>query len=199
MKLSSFLTITLLAGTAYCQQAGIGKARISLPKVKGVLEVDVGNVKWETRTGKTRTGKEIQLRALSRPDHLLITAFLQKVKFPASAQACRAKWWPMTEKAAPMKRDQLLQYEKDGMAVVDEIVTEIRGRQVRWRSIHAYLGNRDLCAEVHLSKEQFAPEDEKLFDDVLAAVRLLPDESTSEGRSSNVGKPYLAEGILYIR
>jgi tetratricopeptide (TPR) repeat protein len=199
MKLSSFFTVTLLAGTAYCQEAGLGKAQISLPKVRGVLELDVGKVKWETLTGRTRTGKEVQLKALSRADHLLITAFLQKVKFRASAEACRAKWWPMTEKA-PMKRDQLHQYEKSGMAVVDYIVPEFRGSLVREKSLHAYLGSRDLCAEVHLSKQQFAPADEKLFDDVLATVQLLPDESALEQGSGSPTNEYLDKGNqLYLK
>jgi tetratricopeptide (TPR) repeat protein len=197
MKASSFLTVALLTVTTFGQQTGTGKAHISIPKIKGVLELDLGNVKWETRTGKTRSGEETQLQVLSRADHLLITAFLTKVKFVASAEACRAKWWPMTEKSAPMKRDQLRQYEKNGMAVVDNIVTEFRGNLIHDKDLHAYLGSRDLCAEVHLSKEQFAPEDEKLFDDVLATVRLLPDESTSDNQNSNRTNQYLAEGSQF--
>lgn len=176
MKSSTFLTFFILGVTMFGQQTGTGEAQLSLAKTRGVLVLNVGNANWETRTN----GKETQLRALDRGDHLLITAFLQKVKFPASAEECRAKWWPMTEKSAPMKRDQLRQYEKGGIAVVDYLVTEFRGNPVRQRVTHAYLGGSDLCAEVHLSKWQFVPDDEKLFDSVLDTVQLQLDQSPAE-------------------
>jgi tetratricopeptide (TPR) repeat protein len=196
VKSSIFLTVVLLTVTAFGQQTGTGKAQISLPKVKGVLQFDVGTANWEARF----VGEETQLRALDRADHLLITAFLQKVKFPASAEECRAKWWPMTEKSTPMKRDQLRQYEKNGMAVVDYVVPEFRGKPIHDKDLHAYLGSRDLCAEVHLSKVQFVPEDENLFADVLATVQFLPDESGGEDRSRNTTNQYFAEGSqLYLK
>ena len=177
MKSSCFLTVFILVVAVYGQQTGTGKAQLSLAKTRGVLVLNVGNGKWETGTN----GKETQLRALDRGDHLLITAFLQRVKFPASAEACRAKWWPMTEKSAAMKRDQLRQYERDGIAVVDYLVPEFRGNATRQRTIHAYLGGSNLCAEVHLSKVLFVPDDEKLFDEVLRTVQLQLDQSPGEG------------------
>jgi len=79
-----------------------------------------------------------------------------------------------------MKRDELRQYEKNRLAVVDYFVPEFRGNPVRQRTIHAYLGGSDLCAEVHLSKEQFVPDDEKLFDSVLETVQLQLDQSPAE-------------------
>jgi hypothetical protein len=176
MKSFGFLWIFVLGANLFSQQAGTGKAQLFLPKTKGVLVLNVGNANWETRTD----GKETQLRALDRGDHLLITAFLQKVNFQASAEKCRAKWWPMTEKSAPMKRDELRQYEKNELAVVDYFVAEFRGNAIRQRTIHAYLGGLGLCAEVHLSKEQFLPDDERVFDNVLETVQLRLDQSTAE-------------------
>jgi predicted Zn-dependent protease len=45
-----------------------------------------------------------------------------------------------------------------------------------------------------LSKEQFVPDDEKLFDDVLATVQLRLDESTAEDQGHDQKKQLLAEG-----
>lgn len=193
MKPSTVFVVVALVVSMSGQQAGVGKAQLSLPKVKGVLVLDVGDTHWETRTD----GKETQLRALDRRDHLLITAFLQKVKFPAGAEECRAKWWPMTEKSAPMKREQLRQYEKSGVAVVDYLVPEFRGNAIHQKTIHAYLGGRDLCAELHLSKEQFVPDDEKLFDDVLATVQLRLDESIVENQGPDEKNQLLADGSKF--
>ena len=98
---------------------------------------------------------------------MVITAFLQKVKFAASSEKCRDDWWPRTERSTRIKREELRQSESNGMAVVEYIVPEFRGMAVRQKTVHAYLGSRDLCAKVHLSKEQFLPDDQKLFNDVL--------------------------------
>ncbi len=153
MKPSIFLTLVLLFATTFGQQAGISKAQISIPGIQGVLEIDVGPTTWEARVRPD--GKETQLQAMHRTDNLVITAFLQKVKFPASAEKCRAEWWPMTAKSTPMKREELRQSEREGIAVVEYIIPDFRGNPVHQKSLHAYLGSRDLCAEVHLSKVQF--------------------------------------------
>jgi len=97
-----------------------------------------------------------------------------------------------------MKRDQLRQYDKGGVALVDYFVPEFRGKAIRQQTIHAYLGGSNLCAEVHLSKEQFVPHDEKLLDDVLGTVRLLLDQSARE--VSDQKEQLLAEGSnFYLR
>ena len=192
MKAVAFLTLILLPATLFGQQASVSKARIAIPGVRGVLELDVGPTSWD---GHVRPdGKETQLQAKQRADSLFITAFLQKVEFPASAEKCRAEWWPMTAKSAPMKREEFRQSEKDGITVVEYIIPEFRGNPAHQKSLHAYLGSGNLCAEVHLSKVQFVPEDQKLFDGVLATARLLPDESATENPSHNRKDQYLAEG-----
>lgn len=195
MKPSTLLLLGLLAVPMAGQQSGTGKAQISIPKMDGVLQLDVGPTRWETQVRPD--GKETQLRALDRTDRLFITAFLQKVKFAASSEKCRDEWWPMTEKSTRIKREELRQFESNGMAVVEYMVPEFRGIAVRQKTVHAYLGGRNLCAEVHLSKEQFVPEDEKLFSDVLATVRLLTDESAQENPVPDPGRKYLAEGSQF--
>ncbi len=198
MKSLTVLTLVLLSASIFGQQPGVSKAQISIPTVKGVLEIDVGPTTWEAHVRPD--GKENQLRAMYRPDNLVITAFLQKVKFPASPEKCRAEWWPLTAKSTPIKREELRQSARDGVAIVEYIIPEFRGKPVRQKSVHAYLGSRDLCAEVHLSKERSTPEDQKLFDEVLATVRLLPDESAAKDQSHNPKDQYLAEGSqLYLQ
>jgi tetratricopeptide (TPR) repeat protein len=195
MKSLILLAIVVFPAATFGQRASVGSAQISVPGVKGVLELDVGPTTWEARVRPD--GKETQLRAMQRSDNLLITAFLQKVKFPASAEKCRAEWWPMTAKSAPMKREELQQTERDGIAVVEYMVPEYRSNPVHQRVIHAYLGSHDLCAEVHLSKVQFVPADQKLFDDVLATVRLLPEETATEKKGQDPKDQYIAEGSKF--
>jgi tetratricopeptide (TPR) repeat protein len=148
---------------------------MTIPGVSGILELEVGPTKFQTRVRPD--GKEVQLRALERPDHLEITAFLQKVTFPASAEKCRDEWWPGTKKTMTVQRDDFQDtVVKDGIARVEYIVPEFRGVKMRWKDIHAYLGSGNLCAEVHMSKMEFQPDDQRLFETVLSRVKLLPDQ-----------------------
>ena len=198
MRYPTLLLLVVLSATTYGQQTGVGKARTSVPKVKGVLELDVRPTNWEARVRPD--GKETQLRAMDRADNLLISAILQKVEFPASAERCRTEWWTPAAKNTAVKRAEEHQSEKDGIAIVEYIVPEFRGAPVRQKSLHAYLGSGDLCAEVHLSKVQFVPANQRLFEDVLATVRLLPEESAPGNQGPSPSFQYLAEGSqFYLR
>lgn len=198
MNNSGFLIAVLLAAAAFGQQSSGGKAQVTIPGVRGVLHLDVGPTRWEARVRPD--GKEAQLRAMDRQDSVLITAFLQKVKFAASAEKCRDEWWPGTEKSAPIKPQYLQQSVRNRIAIVEFMVPEFRGASVHQKNVHAYLGDRDLCAEIHLSKVQFAPEDEMRFEAVLASVQLLPNELINESQGQDEKAKYFAEASrLYLQ
>jgi hypothetical protein len=176
------LAVALFCSLSLLPQTGKGNpVQMAIPGVTGVLEFDVGPTTHETRVRPD--GKEVQLRAFGRPDKLEITAFLQKVTFAAGPEKCRDEWWPGTKKG-PFQRDDLHEtVVEGGIARVEFIVPEFKGIKVRQKNLHAYLGGRDLCAEIHLSKIGFEPKDQKLFDDFLATVKFLPDASSSSSPS----------------
>jgi tetratricopeptide (TPR) repeat protein len=193
MRLIAIFFVMLVPCGGFAQETGVNKAQISIPGVKGVLELNVGKTTWDAHV--RADGKETELQAIHRMDNVRITAFLQKVKFQASAVNCRGKWWPMTAKSAPIKREELRQYDRDEAAIVEFMIPEFRGNTIHQESLHAYFGANDLCAEIHLSKDQFVPEDEKAFEEILSTVRLLPDETGHlEGIAAEEKKRYLAEG-----
>jgi tetratricopeptide (TPR) repeat protein len=66
---------------------------------------------------------------------------------------------------------------------------------IRQENIHAYLGSGDLCVEIHLSKALFAPDDQKLFEEVLTTVRLLPHEAAVRTQS----QPPAHDSSYYFR
>jgi len=184
----------------FAQQPPSGKARMAVPGVKGVLEIDVGPTNFETRVRPD--GKEVQLQALKRADHLIISAFLQKVDFPAGPEKCRDEWWPGTQKALAVQRGNLQESTKDGIARVESVIHEFQGVEAHQKDLHGYLGSRDLCAEIHISKPGFKPEDQKLFEQVLETVKLLPDEAatsstTSSGANAAVGAPGPSQDTAY--
>jgi len=182
MKTRVLMVVFCLCATAWSQQSGFGKAHISVPGVSGTLEFDPGRTAWESRVRSD--GKETQLQAMGRADHLLVTAFLQQVKFAASPERCRDEWWTKTEKGdrSRWKLEDMQKSTQEGMTRVEFIIPEAQGLPVRMKNVHAYLGARDLCAEIHISKVRFAPEDQKLFDEVLATARLRLEDSGAKSK-----------------
>jgi len=196
MKARILVVVLCWCGACWGQESGFGKAYISIPGVTGGLELDPGPTPWEARVRPD--GKETQLRATGRADHLLVTAFLQRVTFAASPEKCRDEWWPGTEKSNKehhLKLDQLQQSSREGMAVVEFIIPEAQGVHVGMKDVHAYFGARDLCAELHLSKVQFAPQDQGLFAEVLASTRVRLDDSGAQDQAQATrATQYLMQG-----
>ena len=192
--LPALLLFTLVA---VAQQSGTDHVRMTIPGVKGALELSVGPTTWQTRVRDD--GVETQMRAMERPDHLEVSAFLQKVDFAASAEKCRKEWWTETEKGYKshgFKMEHMTKTSDETIARVEFLVPEFQGRKVNQQTLHAYLGGGNLCAEVHLSKIDFSPNDQKLFEEVLKTVQLLPDGAAVSGSPSQekTSLDYAAEG-----
>jgi hypothetical protein len=186
--------VVFLSLTALSQTRKSNLIQMAFPDAKGVLEFDVGPTTPEIHIRPD--GKEIQLKAMDRPDKLDVTAFLQRVPFPASPESCRDAWWPDTKKA-PVPHADLHETEvKDGIARVEFIIPEYQGIKLRQKDIHAYLGGGDLCAEIHLSKILFEPKDKKLFEDLLATAKLSPDAMPLAGQSSPAAQEH--DGTYYF-
>lgn len=197
MKKLMFCLICMCAAV-FAQQPGENKVRMAIPGVKGILELNVGPTTSEMRVRDD--GLETQMRAMERPDHLDISAFIQKVDFAASADICRNQWWESTYKgykSHKIKVDHLAQSSRENMALVEYIVPEFEGRPLKQKGTHVYLGARDLCAEVHLSKVQFTAEDQKLFDDVVSSIKLLPDEQSEAPQAGQTSMYYLGLGSRF--
>jgi hypothetical protein len=160
-------------------------SNVSIPGVTGSLQVDVGPAAWKT---DVTPGKQARMLAMGREDRLRVFAFLQRVTFAASAERCRKEWWPKVEKGYSkhhIRIDGVQQSIQGDMAVVQYIVTEVEGTRARMKSVHGYLGARDLCGEIHLTKNGPMPEDQILFDQVLASARLLTDDSGAQDQVQN--------------
>ena len=200
---TSALVVLFCSLSALAQAGKSNPVQMAIPGVRGVLQFDVGPTTPEIQVRPD--GQEVQLRAFGRPDGLEITAFLQRVAFPASAEKCRDEWWPDTKKG-PFQRDNLQEtVVKDGIARVEFIVPEFQGVKVQQKNMHAYVGGGELCAEIHLSKVDFKPDDQKLFEGVLASVKLRRDALPSAAQSQSPAQPrdhdssyYFGEGSKFF-
>src|SRR5690242_3570155 len=87
MKKIFVMAVLLFSTFCIAQQPQSNTARISIPGVQGVLELNVGPTSWKTKNQNDR--KLVELDTAPRPDRVQVTAFLWQVGFPASADRCR--------------------------------------------------------------------------------------------------------------
>jgi tetratricopeptide (TPR) repeat protein len=186
----SFALLLALAAVAQQPSTGTGKARVTVPGVKGVLEIDVGPSPWHLDF--VPEDKWTMLQARQRPDHISISALLRQVTFPATAESCKNEFWPKLQETLGNHVGDLQQNMQGGFARVEYTLTGPNGNTSH--HLLAYLGSRDLCSEVHLSKSGFTPADQNAFEQVLATVRLLPDESGLQSPGVENSSSFMAQG-----
>src|SRR5438477_11013068 len=126
---TSVCSLILLCIVAVAQQPQAGKARISVPSVQGVLELDVGPTTWKTTVQNDR--HLTRLDAAPRPDRLQVTAFLWQVGFPATPQKWKDESWREIVKQAQVKRDNLQENNAGQIDRVEYMVPEYNGAAVR--------------------------------------------------------------------
>jgi tetratricopeptide (TPR) repeat protein len=172
MKLAKWFSILLLSLIVQAQQPATNLARVEVPGVPGVLEIDVGASPWHLDF--LPEDKWTMLQANQRPDHVIVNALLRQAQFAATAQSCKNEMWSKVQQSLGAKIQNLQENFTGGFAREEFTMSE-EGTPVR--QLYAYLGSRDLCVQVNLSKANFSPDDQKAFEQILASVRLLPDQS----------------------
>ncbi|MBZ5508689.1 MAG: hypothetical protein LAO78_24780 [Acidobacteriia bacterium] len=149
-----------------------------LPEKKGALIITPGMKTIQTEL----RDDDSQLRVKwDSPEHLMtMTAFIQPAEAPGDARVCRDTWWPQTERGivslAKIKDKKFR--EPDGVALVEYTVAKLE-KTINQKHVHAYLAGGDVWAEVHISKVDFKPEDQALFDAILSTLRLKADYVTN--------------------
>ncbi len=192
MVMKAFTVLSLVfSALALAQQPSGNIGRVEVPGVKGVLELNVGPSPWYLEF--VPEDNWTMLHARQRPDHLVITALLHQVAFAATPESCKADLWPKMEQTLAGKAQDLQESSYGGAARVEYT---LGGQDTKSRHVLAYWGAGNLCAEVHLIKAGFAPQDQAAFEQVLSSVRLYPDESGLQagGQAAGNSSALMAQG-----
>ena len=191
MKTAKLLSILLVSLAVQAQQPSGNRARVEVPGVTGVLEIEVGATSW--RLDFLPEDKWTMLQARQRPDQVSISALLRQVTFAAGAEACKKEMWPQVQKSLGGRIENLQENFTGGFARAEFNSSGAEGTS---RNLYAYLGSRDLCVQVNLAKARFGPDDHKTFEQILAGVRLLPDESGLKvpGQAQETSSSLMAQG-----
>src|SRR5215469_7696099 len=138
MKAAKLLLILLLSVAVQAQQSPSNRARVEVPGVKGVLEIDVGATPWHLDF--LPEDKWTMLQAHQRPDHVSINALLQQVTFAASAESCRNGMWPKVQQSLGSKISDLHEGFTGGFAREEY---NLNNEGTPSRQLYAFLGSRD--------------------------------------------------------
>lgn len=187
LVLSLFISLLLSA-----QQPSGNIGRVEVPGVKGILEINVGASPWYLEF--VPEDNWTMLHARQRPDHVMITALLRQVSFAATPESCKAALWPHMRESLAGHADNL-QESSYGGALRAEY--DYNGADnTRSHHLLSYWGAGILCAEVHLIKIGFTPQDQTAFEQVLSSVRLYPDQSglQAPGQIQQSSSSLMAQG-----
>lgn len=192
MKTAKLLSILLLSLAVQAQQPAGNVARVEVPGVPGVLEINVGASPWHLDF--LPEDKWTMLQAHQRPDHIVVSALLRQVTFAATAESCKNEMWPHVQKSLGGRIENLQENFTGGFQREEYNFSGPDGNTSR--QLYAYLGSRDLCSQINLVKTGFTADDQKAFEQILAGVRLLPDQSglKTPGQTQEPSSSLMAQG-----
>ena len=146
------------------------RASLSLPGYRWRVGVDLpgfaitGPLATPEQPGKTRLTGE------NRSTGMIISMMLEKVAAPGDAAGCRSLYAAALMQSPLMKGVEVSASEFGRLALIAYVISEVRGMPVNQRHLNAFLSQDDTCLDLHLSKAQFKPGDERLFEAVVKSL-----------------------------
>ena len=147
MKTASLFVILAFSVAVQAQQPSTSAARMEVPGATGVLEIDVGASPWHLDF--LPEDRWTMLQAHQRPDQVGGNALLRQVAFAATAQSCKDQMWPQVQKSLGARIENLREGFTGGFQREEFNFSAADGNTLR--QLYAYLGSRDLCAQINLA------------------------------------------------
>lgn len=191
MKNNFILTFLLILSAVSVAQE-LPAIHMFLPDRKGALELRLPAGYQVEKGGLRPDGKQFTLTAKG-PSGIYLTAFVELAPHPGTSTQVRDLWWNGTKKNSKVKMDDQKLTESNDAALAEYTVHEFQGAPVEQRSVHAYYGGDEIWSEVHASKINFKPDDQKLFDDLLSRVTYLSDYVPSSQNEFMMGNTFYSK------
>ncbi|MBM4143560.1 MAG: hypothetical protein FJ225_08235 [Lentisphaerae bacterium] len=169
MRRIAWLAIVVV-GVAASEAASSETISLSLPELSWSLEMAVpGFVVKEKEIAPS--GQAARFYAVSEGSGVVLSGFLEKAAKKGDSKACRDHYWSRA-KQSPFKKEQIGMRESGPMAIVEYIVPDYLGKELRQKNLNAYLAEGDYWMDVHLSKTGYKTGDEDPFLPVLKGIRI---------------------------
>ena len=143
---------------------------LSLPDLQWALELNLPGFDIKQKEVASR-GNAARFHAENQKTGVIVSAFLEKAPRNGTSIDCRDFYWARAQKS-PFKKDEIKQYEMKNMALIEYIVREYQGMRFNQKNINAYLAEDNYWIDIHLSKGNYQPEDDKLFESILETISI---------------------------
>ncbi|HSB08217.1 MAG TPA: tetratricopeptide repeat protein [Blastocatellia bacterium] len=165
-------------------------SKLGVPDANWMLQIQTdGFVLQQTQIEDDGFGT---MMMASNPKTLMVmSVYLERAPHKGDSHEARRYYWGKTDKNTPKKDDIKLSDFAD-LPIVEYMVKSFQGSRVNQKSVNAYLAKGDVWIDVHLSKVDFSPADQELFDSILRSIRI--DESG--GTNSIVYAQYGSDAYL---
>jgi hypothetical protein len=100
-----------------------------------------------------------------------MSAYLVKAPNAGSSKDARAYYWGYEEKS-PLKVEDVKMTDLGEMSLIEYTVKEFQGRRIDQKHFRGFLAKDDVWFDIHLSKVQYKPEEEKLFTSILKSGKI---------------------------
>jgi hypothetical protein len=166
----AIVCLTIAAGAQ--KQSGDSKLGVTLPSAPWTLVFDVKD--FAVKVNEIQPDGRAYIDANNDKTHVTLSVFLEDAGSPATADGCAENQKKRMEQKSPFKRDNIETKITNGMNIVEYTIPEFQGAPVQQRNIFACIPKDNIYVDVHLSKILFKPQDQTLFDEVLAAMHFVP-------------------------
>lgn len=186
MTIRSVCALTLLAGL-FCAMAAPSAAAQG-QKLPDESTLGVPGNDWALRIGtegftldRNQTaddGYGRMMMASNPATGVILSVYLEKAPRKGNSRDAREYYWEKSKKS-PVKKDEIKLSDFGGLPIVEYFVKEFQGAQINQKSVNAYLAKDDTWIDVHLSKVQFKPEDQPLFDTILKSLKIVKESEAN--------------------
>lgn len=164
------------------------KFSIALPADTWAIEID--NLGFDIKQYDfSSEGKSVYIVAENKQTGMLMSIFSEKSPKKGNSKDARKFYWDGA-KTHPIPDSEVKRYERGQISFVEYIVKTAFGMPLNQKNVHAYLVKNDTWSYIHLSKVDFGPEEEKLFDAVLNSVKIKDNYIPDAYENSRFGYHY---------
>ena len=146
---------------------------LSLPQLNWALEINAPGFSMEDYEIAPH-GQATRFQASNKETGIMMSGFLEKAPQKGGSEECRTYYWTRA-KASPYPKMNIKMSQSGDMAIVEYLVKKYMGREVNQQNVNAYLAESDYCIDIHLSKLNYTPEDQKHFKAILSGVKIRKD------------------------
>ena len=146
--------------------AGPDTYRMKLPDTVWAVSIDLTG--FEIDREEMRDDETGAMVGATNPETgVILSLFLEKEKKERTSVQCRKKYFRKSLHS-PIPKTEVAQWEEDRLAFGQY---RVKGTGVT--HLHAYLGRRDVCLDLHLSKGGFEESDRATFDAIVSSLKTI--------------------------